>query len=60
MDRGSRLREEARARCKEKDKLDSNVPKECDRYTNSPCEWSGTSITLDTCVKCGRDFPTWC
>lgn len=44
---------------KQIDKNDPNVPPECNRYTNSPCEWSGTSQMSNICVKCKRQFPEW-
>lgn len=31
----------------------------CNRYTNSPCQWSGTSYLEDKCDQCGTQFPEW-
>lgn len=31
----------------------------CNRYTNSPCQWSETLYIEDKCCKCGTQFPTW-
>jgi hypothetical protein len=31
----------------------------CNRYTNSPCEWSRTDPIEDKCRMCGTQFPGW-
>lgn len=31
----------------------------CNRYTNSPCEWSKTPAIEDKCIKCNVQFPGW-
>lgn len=31
----------------------------CNRYTNSPCEWSQTDSMTDICRMCGTQFPGW-
>lgn len=32
---------------------------ECNRVTNSPCDWSNSGPLADTCKFCGKNFPTW-
>jgi len=43
----------------ENERLKQKFPPECNKSTNSPCEWSGTPHSQDTCIKCGTKFPTW-
>ena len=32
---------------------------ECNRVTNSPCDWSKSGPLADTCKVCDKNFPTW-